>query len=193
MFLWLVGLQFAGVYLFMPAITCGVVTQEKERDSLQLLFLTRLGPWTILFEKLLGRLIPMFSFLLLSLPLLAFAYSLGGISPSLLWSGVWMLVLATIQMGTLALMCSAFFRTTVGAFVASYVIAFIMFFGPYVMWMVLWLLGYLLGIDFESLFRGFQSWVTPGVFMLGAFPFFGPPYFMALTVLPRRLRFCALP
>jgi ABC-type transport system involved in multi-copper enzyme maturation permease subunit len=192
MFLWLVGLQFAGVYLFMPAITCGVVTQEKERDSLQLLFLTSLGPWTILFEKLLGRLVPMFSFLLLSLPLLAFAYSLGGISASLLWSGVWMLVLATIQMGTLALMCSAFFRTTVGAFVASYVIAFIMFFGPYVMWMVLWLLGYLLGIDFENLFRGFQSWATPGVFMLGAFPFFGPPHFFALTLIPGGLGFWAL-
>src|SRR6266700_609025 len=48
----LVGLQFSGIYLFMPAITCSVITQEKERASLQLLFLTRLGPWTILFEKL---------------------------------------------------------------------------------------------------------------------------------------------
>ena len=172
------------MYLFMPAITCGVITQEKERDSLQLLFLTRLGPWTILFEKLLGRLVPMFSFLLLSLPLLAFAYSLGGISPSLMWTGVWMLVLATIQMGTLALLCSAFFRTTVGAFVASYVIAFILFFGPYVTWMVLWLIGYLLGIDFDHLLRGFNSWITPGLFMLGAFPFFGPPHFFVVTIMP---------
>src|SRR5579859_1728420 len=95
MFMALVFMQFTGVYLFMPAITCGVITQEKEHDSLQLLFLTRLGPWTILFEKLLGRMVPMVSFLLLSLPLLAFAYSLGGISPSLLWTGVWMLLLAT--------------------------------------------------------------------------------------------------
>src|SRR4029079_325707 len=36
------GLQFAGVYLFMPAIACSVFTQEKERNSLMLLFLTRL-------------------------------------------------------------------------------------------------------------------------------------------------------
>ena len=74
----LVGLQFAGIYSFMPAMTCAVLTHEKERASLQLLFLTRLGPWTILFEKLTSRLIPMFGFLLLSLPLLAFAYTLGG-------------------------------------------------------------------------------------------------------------------
>ncbi len=184
MFNALVYLQFGGIYLFMPAITCGVITQEKERDSLQLLFITRLGPWTILFEKLLGRIVPMLCFLLLSLPLLGFAYSLGGISPQLLWTGVWMLVLAVFQMGTLALLCSAFFRTTVGAFIASYISAFLLFFGPYFTWMVLYLVGYLMGIDFESVFRNFPLNVTPGTFILGAFPFFGPPFFLALTEFP---------
>jgi len=116
----LVGLQFAGIYLFMPAITCSVLTQEKERASLQLLFLTRLGPWTILIEKLASRLVPMFGFLLLSLPLLAYAYTLGGISPEHLWNGIWLLVLAVIELGTIAVCCSTFFRSTVGAFVASY-------------------------------------------------------------------------
>src|SRR4051794_40680725 len=46
-------LQFLGVYLFMPAITCGVITAEKERNTFGLLLLTRLGPTTILLEKLL--------------------------------------------------------------------------------------------------------------------------------------------
>src|SRR5260370_34325225 len=86
LYLVLVYVQFAGVYLFMPAMTCGVLTQEKERASLQLLFLTRLVPWTILFEKLLGRLIQMLGFFLLSVGRRAVAYSLGGISPELLWS-----------------------------------------------------------------------------------------------------------
>lgn len=191
-FLQLVGLQFAGVYFFMPAITCGVVTQEKERDSLQLLFLTRLGPWAILFEKLLGRMVPMFSFLLLALPLLGFAYSLGGISPRLLWTGVWMLVLATIQMGTLALMCSAFFRTTVGAFVASYVIAVIMFFGPYIAWMIVFLLGYLLGLDFEAVMRGLNTNFSPAMFILAAVPFFGLAQFLANASIPGGLGFWSL-
>lgn len=128
-FLVLVGLQFAGVYLFMPAITCGVLTQEKERDSLMLLFLTRLGPWTIVVEKLMGRLIPMICFLLLSLPLLAFAYTLGGITAETLWGAVAVLFLAALQAGTIALACSAWFRTTVGAFIASYVIGGLLFLG----------------------------------------------------------------
>lgn len=184
MFATLVGLQFAGIYFFMPAMTSGVITQEKERASLQLLFLTRLGPWTILFEKLLGRLVPMGCFVLLSLPLLGFAYTLGGVSRDMLWIGAWMLFLATIQMGTLALMCSAFFRTTVGAFMASYVIAFLMFFGPYFCLLVTYLLGLLLHVDFEQLFRELFPRLGPETFIVGAFPFFTPPYFFLSVIAP---------
>ncbi len=137
----LVYLQFAGVYLFMPAITCGVVTLEKERASLPLLFLTRLGPWTIVLEKLMSRVIPMIGFLLLSLPLLAFAYSLGGITVEQLAGALWMLVLAVFQMGTLAILCSTFFRTTVGAFVGSYLLGLVLLFGTYMLWLIAFLLG----------------------------------------------------
>jgi hypothetical protein len=129
MFDFLVGIQFFGVYLFMPAIACGVLTAEKERNSLGLLFLTRLGPATILFEKLLSRLVPMFSFLLLSLPLLAFAYSLGGITTAYLCSGVWLLAITAVQMCALAVMCSAYFRGTVGAFIGAYLTGLVILFG----------------------------------------------------------------
>jgi ABC-type transport system involved in multi-copper enzyme maturation permease subunit len=126
----LVGLQFAGIYLFMPALTCGVIAQEKERASLQLLFLTRLGPWAILFEKLASRMVTMLCFLLLSLPLLAFAYTLGGISPEYLWTGVVLLLLTVFQLGALSLFCSAYCRTTVASFVMSYVLLAVTSFGP---------------------------------------------------------------
>ena len=70
MFNRVIELQSLGILLFLPALACGAITSEKERDSLTMLLVTRLGPFTILLEKLLGRLVPMFSFLLLSLPLL---------------------------------------------------------------------------------------------------------------------------
>ncbi len=172
MFVVLVALQFAGVYFFMPAMTCSVVTHEKERASLQLLFLTRLGPWTILFEKLLSRLIPMFGFLLLSLPLLAFAYTLGGISPEFLASGIWLLMLAVIQTGTLALACSTFFRTTVGAFIWTYLLGLFMFFGPALGWLLVYSLT---GFQIENAARAwFPMFNSVEMFML---PFFGPAFF----------------
>jgi len=185
MFAVLVGTQFAGIYLFMPAMTCGVITQEKERSSLQLLFLTRLGPWTILFEKLLGRLVPMFGFLILSLPLLAFAYTLGGVSTEMIVSEVWLLVLASIQMGTLAIACSAFCRTTVGAFMGSYVIAFLMFFGPYFGWMLLYLALYTAGAEPDQILQQFAPKVfSVQLFPLLMFPFFGPAMLLWQSAVP---------
>jgi len=120
MFEYLMILQFLGIYLFLPAMMAGVITTEKERESLALLFLTHMGPWAILLQKYLGRLVPMFTFLLLSLPLMGVAYALGGVSTAYLLSGIYLLFLTCLQVGAFALMCSAFCRTTVGAVVTTY-------------------------------------------------------------------------
>lgn len=137
----LMGLQFVGVYLFMPALTCSVLTQEKEHNSLMLLFLTKLGPWTILFEKLLSRMIPMGCFLLLSLPLLAYAYTLGGITQEAILAGAWMLFTTVVQCASAGLLCSAFERTTVRSFIRSYLLVAALVFGPPLAWVVISLGG----------------------------------------------------
>lgn len=129
----LAWMQFIGIYLFLPATTSGVLTIEKERDTLSLLFLTRLGPWSILIGKLFSRLVPMASFLLLSLPLVAIAYSLGGVNEGQILGLAWTLSVTAIQVGTLALACSAWFRTTAGAVVSTYVIGALLFLGPAVL------------------------------------------------------------
>jgi len=132
----LIYLQFTGIFVFLPAMMSGVVTYEKERDSLSLLFLTDLGPWEILLQKYFGRLIPMFTFLLLSLPLLAIAYSFGGITSNELSAGVFLMFLCCLQVGALSIMFSAFHRTTAGAFLSSYLFGF----GFYLFLALLWLL-----------------------------------------------------
>ncbi len=123
MFHSVIRLQFLGILLFLPALTCSAITAEKEHNSLTVLLVTRLGPLTILLEKLLGRLVPMFSFLLLSLPLLAFAYSLGGVSTLELLSGIVMLVLVCFHLAALAVMCSTWCSSTASAFVGTYTLA----------------------------------------------------------------------
>ena len=118
----LVSIQLLGIFVFMPAMTCGVLTQEKERDSLGLLLITKLSPAVILLEKLLGRLIPMLTFLLLSLPLMAFAYSLGGVDFGELIGAAAILMASSVFVACLTLMCSAYCSTTVSAFFASYMV-----------------------------------------------------------------------
>ncbi len=126
----LAWLQFCGLYLFLPAMTSGVLTIEKERDTLSLLLLTRLGPWSILIGKLFSRLVPMASFVMLSLPLVAVAYSLGGVNERDILSLAWTLSVTALQVGSLALACSAWCRTTAAAFIATYLIGAALFLGP---------------------------------------------------------------
>lgn len=127
MFEELVFLQFWSIYLFLPAISCGCLTVEKERNSLGLLLITSLGPWQIVVQKLLGRVVPMLTFVLLSFPLMAVAYSFGGITEDYLWSGIVLLVLACFQAAALSVMCSAWYPTTVEAFVANYVLFLVLY------------------------------------------------------------------
>lgn len=106
-FQFLVTAQLFTIYLFLPPLMAGALAQEKERDTLGLLFLTDLTPWELILQKYVGRLIPMLTLLFLSLPLLAVAYSLGGVSAGMLYSSAASLFLTCLWVGALALECSA--------------------------------------------------------------------------------------
>jgi ABC-type transport system involved in multi-copper enzyme maturation permease subunit len=124
MFHELVLLQFGAILVFLPAMTAAALTLEKERDTLTLLLLTTLRPWAILAQKLLSRLIPMVSYIILAFPLLAVAYSYGGVTTDSLLVAMFMLLVCVLQTGCLALMCSAYCRTTVEALIATYALLF---------------------------------------------------------------------
>ncbi|MCA9037064.1 MAG: hypothetical protein KDA91_18135 [Planctomycetaceae bacterium] len=117
---------FHSVQLLMPALVCGSITMEKERNTLGTLLLTRLSPFTIVLEKLGSRMVPMVTFLLLTFPLLAYVYSLGGVDTSVLLSTIWLLSCECLLYASIGLMCSAWFMTTVSAFVCSYVIVLLL-------------------------------------------------------------------
>ena len=122
MFTLLVTMQHAGIFVFMPILICGSITQEKQNNSLALLLLTDLRPWEILFQKLIGRLVPMLTFLLLCLPLMGVAYALGGVDRGLLILGAVSLVLTCIQVAAFGLMLSAYCTSTVQALMACYLL-----------------------------------------------------------------------
>jgi ABC-type transport system involved in multi-copper enzyme maturation permease subunit len=122
MFERLLAFQMAGICVFLPAITAGAFAQEKERNTLGLLLITSLSPWELVAQKLLSRLVPMLTFLLLSFPLMAVAYSFGGVTDASLWTGLVLLLVATVQIGAMSLFCSAYFSTTFEALASSYVL-----------------------------------------------------------------------
>lgn len=120
-FFWpLISVQVLAIMLLLPAITCGAVTVEKEKDTLALLLLTKLSPWTIVFEKLLSRIFAMGTYQLLSLPLFGIVQSMGGVELWQIVAAILGLMILTIAVGSISILCSTWFRTTTEAFIMAY-------------------------------------------------------------------------
>jgi len=159
MFEFLVVMQFVGIFIFLPAMMSGVVTYEKERGVLAILFLTSMRPWEILVQKYFGRLIPMFMILLLCLPLMAISYAFGGVSTDYLCSAVYMLVLACLQVGALSLMFSSFCSSSARSFMAAYVLGALFYFGPVLLVALFYLLDVSMDADPDVMFVHFPPYV----------------------------------
>lgn len=112
--------QIAALYLIVPLFTAGAITAEKERQTLALLLLTTLTPRQIVVQKFASRMTPILSFVFLSFPLLAIAYTFGGVTIAELLIGILMLVYTCLELGAFAILCSVYFRTTVEALAATY-------------------------------------------------------------------------
>ncbi len=117
----IVPLLFLMIPALLPALCCSAITSEKEQNTFGTLLLTRLSPSTIILEKLLSRIVPMLTLLLLVSPVLAWVYSLGGVDPGMLFGAVWLLFCECLLFAALSLFFSAWFPSTVTTFVWSYI------------------------------------------------------------------------
>jgi ABC-type transport system involved in multi-copper enzyme maturation permease subunit len=116
-----------------PVFSAGSITQERERQTLQLLLTTLLRPGKIVLAKLLAalRVSTVLTFLLTEQLLLAYL-----LIPELrdrLWTlGVFLLIIATtcLATSTIGLLCSALSRRTSVAMVVTYMVLLVLFVGP---------------------------------------------------------------
>ena len=103
-----------------PALVAGAIAGEREEGSLPLLQMTRLGPMAIVLEKWLSRLIAVAMLQVLALPLLALAYTCGGVPESAIWWTMLGAVAAAAHATALAMLATAWCRGTVGAMFTGY-------------------------------------------------------------------------
>lgn len=115
----IVGWQYAGVLLVMPVITAGAIAGERERNTLLLLLGTHLSPLEIVLQKLASRMLVMLSLIAMSIPLMAFAYSLGGVDEQELSLHVASLILTALLIGAYSMFWSARSSSTTGAMLGT--------------------------------------------------------------------------
>ena len=85
-FIGVVGTQLALVLLAAPAATAGAICLDRARGTLTHMLLTDLSDAEIVLGKLAARLLPVFSLLVCTLPLMALVTLLGGVDPAALIS-----------------------------------------------------------------------------------------------------------
>ncbi len=99
----MVALCWVAVMSVVPA-TCGAaVPTERDRGTIELLRLTRLGPWRLVFELWLARLVPLGIALLVVAPIGSMAYAFGGVTVEMLARAASAVAVLAMMIGAMAL------------------------------------------------------------------------------------------
>ncbi|WP_054956475.1 ABC transporter permease [Paenibacillus dakarensis] len=116
-------LSFAQLVLiaFMaPALTAGVISSEREKQTLSMLLTTQQSSATIVLSKLVSSLSFMTLIILATLPIYSIVFLYGGISPKQLISVFLFYLFVMLLLGALGVMFSTLFKKTIVAIIVTY-------------------------------------------------------------------------
>lgn len=111
-FLALMQAQLAMIALAVPAYSAGAVTTERERGTIDLLVLTRLGSSEIVTQKLAAAIGQAIMLIVVSLPVVAAVFLLGGVSPAEVAVAYLVLIMMAMAFGATGMLCSCQFAST---------------------------------------------------------------------------------
>jgi len=132
LFMFLIVFQVALLGFITPALTAGAISSERERQTLDLLFVTPLAPFSILWGKLLASMSFVVLLLILSIPLFSLVFLLGGIELDQVVYAFAVTGSTALTLGFVGIAFSSLFRRTLPATVAAYGAAFVLLLGAYV-------------------------------------------------------------
>jgi ABC-type transport system involved in multi-copper enzyme maturation permease subunit len=129
LFKYLVVFQMILIAFIAPALTAGAISGERERQTIDLLFVTRLAPFSIIWGKLLASMSFVVLLLLLSVPIFSLVFLFGGVELDQVLYCFLITLLGALTLGLIGVAFSTLLRRTLAATVASYVAAFAIVFG----------------------------------------------------------------
>jgi ABC-type transport system involved in multi-copper enzyme maturation permease subunit len=124
--------QLLLVMLYAPAFGATAITSEKEQNSYEVLFTTRLGPLAIAAGKLGATVTTLLLFVALSFPVFAVCFFLGAVSVTEALAIYGITVLTALLLGLLGLSVSAVKHTSHGALVTTYLLILLLNAGPWI-------------------------------------------------------------
>jgi ABC-type transport system involved in multi-copper enzyme maturation permease subunit len=120
-----------------PAYTAGLISQEREKQTFDLLSVTPISSLAIILGKLLSGLSYLGLVVGASIPIASMAFLFGGIDVIDLVRGYTILVVTGIGVGSIGVWCSAAMKRTQPATVSAFVITALLVLGATGSWIVL--------------------------------------------------------
>jgi ABC-2 type transport system permease protein len=133
MYAFLTAAQFALLLFSVPGLTAGAISGERERQTLDLLLITRMSPLQVVVGKLGAALGFSVLLMLASLPVYSILFLFGGISLYRLFLTALVYIVTVVLLGSIGMYFSALFKRTQGATVATYGTAFGLILVPFIM------------------------------------------------------------
>lgn len=143
LFYFLSGVQLVLISFMTPGLTAGVISGEREKQTLNMLLTTQQSSTTIIVSKLISSLSFMMLTVIATMPLYSIVFLYGGVSPWQVISVFLFYVFVMLMLGTVGVFFSTLFKKTVIAVIATY-------------GFVLFIYGFtaLAGIFFSEIIRG---------------------------------------
>jgi ABC-type transport system involved in multi-copper enzyme maturation permease subunit len=132
LFTFLILFQVALLAFITPALTAGAISGERERQTIDLLFVTPIPPFSIIWGKLLASMSFMVLLLALSVPIFSLVFLIGGIELDQMVYAFLVVGVTALTLGFIGIAFSTFFRRTLVATVAAYGAAFVLLIGTLV-------------------------------------------------------------
>lgn len=130
LFTFLILFQVALLAFITPAITAGAISGERERQTLDLLFVTPLAPFSIIWGKLLASMSFVVLLLIISVPIFSLVFLFGGIELDQVVSAFIVTAVTAMTLGFIGVAFSTLLRRTLASTVASYGVGFVLLAGP---------------------------------------------------------------
>ncbi|GGA62007.1 ABC transporter permease [Ornithinibacillus halotolerans] len=123
MFIVLSFVQLALILFMTPGLTSGVVSGERERQTLNILLTTPQSSTSIILSKLFSSISYLLLMMISSLPLYSIVFLFGGVHPNLLLSTFLLYLVVMITIGSLGVLFSTLIRKTIIASITTYGVA----------------------------------------------------------------------
>lgn len=130
LFFVIVGIQSMFIYFVVPAFAGGAISGERERQTLGLLFVTKMSSKSIIIGKLLSSLSIVLLMIICTMPIYAIVFYFGGITISGFISSMLFLIVNAVCAGSISIFFSTIMKKSILSTVLSYIFIMVIFFGP---------------------------------------------------------------